>query len=55
MESTGTVYLKIRVRLNQNISIEQLDNFVNELDYNVTDEAGLISDTEIVDHSVWVN
>ena len=49
MESTGTIYLKIRLRLNQNISIEQVNDFIQELDYNVTDQAGLICDTEIID------
>ena len=51
MASTGTVYIKIRLRLNQDIELEKLDELVQELDYHITDEAGLISDTEIVDYS----
>lgn len=48
-ETTGTIEITIRLRLNMNIPMSEVDKFVNEIDYSVKDEKGLICDTEIVD------
>jgi len=49
MARTGTVYLKIRVRLNMDIPEESVEEFVSELDYEIRDQHGLVCDTEIVE------
>lgn len=53
MSATGIVYIKIKLYLNQDIEMDRIENFVNELDYKVEDTCGLIADTEIVDSSIY--
>ena len=53
--TTGVVYIQIRLELNQDIDEEKVNEFVQELDYKVTDEAGLIANTEITDFSIYCN
>jgi len=53
--SVGTIYLRVKLRLDLDLDEDQVDEFVSELDYNVTgslyeDTPNIISDTEIVGH-----
>ena len=45
---TGVVYITIKLKLNMDINLNEVQGFVNELDYDVIDGKGLIADTEIV-------
>ena len=52
--SVGTIYLKIRVRLEADIDESQVDDFVENLDYSITgspyvDGPNLVADTEIME------
>ena len=48
---TGVVYLKIRCRLDMDVSTKKMREFVEELDYTITSQTkGVsISDTDIVE------
>ena len=49
MALTGIVYLTIKVRLNMDIPEEDIDEFVQELDYDINDvNHRLVCDNEIV-------
>ena len=54
MKETGVVYLKIRCKLSQDVSIADAQNFVEELDYTIKSltPAVSIEDTDIVDWGV---
>ena len=51
--SVGTVYVKIAIRLEMDIDEDDVNHFVNELDYKIrggtVDGVNLVEDTEIVD------
>jgi hypothetical protein len=49
---TGVVYLKVKLELNHDISEEEVDELVENLDYEIGDEKGLIQNTEIVDSNL---
>lgn len=48
--STGIIYLKIKIRLNSDLDEDEVQDFVNELDYEINDPN--VCDTEIVDFDV---
>jgi hypothetical protein len=52
--SVGTIEVTIRIRLNQDISVEQAREFVNEMDYEIKDTTGKVSiaDTEVVSDNI---
>lgn len=54
MKSIGIIDIKIRIRLNSDISSELARTFVDELDYDIKDTTGqvFIESTEIVDDNV---
>ena len=57
MKTTGVVYLKIRCELNQDVTVANAQNFVEELDYKIKSltPAVSVSDTDIVEWGVTSN
>lgn len=54
MKTIGSFTVTIRVRLNQDITLEEAREFVNEMDYNITDSTGKVSiaETEVIEDSI---
>jgi len=48
MATTGVVYIKVRLQLNQDIPVDEVEGFVSELDYSFIDERGVVANTEIM-------
>lgn len=55
-DKVGSIEIKIRIRLDQDISLKLARQFVDELEYNVADNTGLVSinDWELIDDNVPV-
>jgi len=49
---TGVVFLKIRLELESDMNVGKVQDFVNELDYEIKDEKKRIQNAEIVDFSI---
>jgi hypothetical protein len=50
----GTIEVTLKIKLNQDISPEVAREFIDEMEYNITDNTGKvsISDVEVIDDDV---